>query len=82
MLHLDGRPLLEIPYRRRRETLDGLELSGPLWQTAPWYPGEGGPVREAARAQDLAGVVAKRLDSRYEPGAESDAWRLVPSRRR
>ncbi|MUN40271.1 DNA polymerase ligase N-terminal domain-containing protein [Actinomadura litoris] len=76
--HLDGRPLLDVPYGERRETLDGLELSGPLWRTAPWYPGDGDPVREAARAQDLPGVVAKRLDSPYRPGEESDAWRLIP----
>ena len=82
LLHLDGRPLLDVPYRERRERLDGLGLSGPRWQTAPWFPGEGDAVREAAAEQGLPGVVAKRLDSPYEPGAESDAWRFLPSRRR
>lgn len=61
--HLDGHPLLDVPYRERRERLDDLGLSGPRWQTAPWYPGDGGAVLEAARDQGLPGVVAKRLDS-------------------
>ncbi|WP_034521311.1 DNA polymerase ligase N-terminal domain-containing protein [Actinomadura rifamycini] len=77
--HLDGRPLLDVPYRERRERLDGLGLAGAGWQTAPWFPGDGGPVREAAAAQGLPGVLAKRLDSAYLPGEESDAWRFVPS---
>jgi DNA ligase D-like protein (predicted 3'-phosphoesterase) len=79
VLHLDGRPLLELPYRERRERLDGLGLSGPRWQTAPWFPGDGDAVLDAAREQGLPGVVAKRLDSPYEPGEESGAWRLIPS---
>ncbi|WP_242901775.1 DNA polymerase ligase N-terminal domain-containing protein [Actinomadura terrae] len=74
--HLDGRPLLDVPYAERRETLDGLELAGPLWRTAPWYPAEGDAVRDAAREQGLPGIVAKRLDSPYRPGEESDDWRL------
>ncbi|NEA23675.1 DNA polymerase ligase N-terminal domain-containing protein [Actinomadura bangladeshensis] len=78
LLHLDGHPLLDVPYRERRERLDGLGLSGPAWQTAPWFPGDGDAVRDAARDQRLPGVFAKRLDSPYEPGEESGAWRFVP----
>ncbi|MFE9100094.1 DNA polymerase ligase N-terminal domain-containing protein [Actinomadura geliboluensis] len=78
VLHLDGRPLLDVPYRERRERLDGLGLSGPTWQTAPWFPGDGDAVAAAARDQGLPGVLAKRLDSPYEPGEESDAWRFIP----
>lgn len=76
--HLDGRPLLGEPYRRRRELLDGLGLSGPHWRTAPAFPGEGAAVLRVARDRGLPGVVAKRRDSRYEPGAVSDAWLLIP----
>jgi bifunctional non-homologous end joining protein LigD len=35
---------------------------------------------DAARAQGLRGVVAKRLDSAYEPGTTSDAWLEVTIR--
>ena len=37
---------------------------------------------EASRAQGLEGVVAKRLDSRYEPGRRSGAWIKIKHRRR
>jgi bifunctional non-homologous end joining protein LigD len=33
----------------------------------------------AVRAQGLEGLVAKRLDSRYEPGKRSGAWQKMPS---
>jgi bifunctional non-homologous end joining protein LigD len=36
---------------------------------------------EASRQQGLEGVVAKRLDSRYEPGRRSGAWIKIKHRR-
>ncbi len=78
LLHLDGRPLLDSPYEERRTLLDTLGLAGARWLTAPWFPGDGAAVRQAARDQGLPGVLAKRLDSRYEPGERSKAWRLIP----
>lgn len=78
VLHLDGRPTLALPYRQRRELLDGLGLAGPSWQTPPSFADASGEdVLAAAGAQRLEGVVAKRLDSRYLPGARSDDWRKV-----
>jgi bifunctional non-homologous end joining protein LigD len=78
LLHLDGRPTLALPYRQRRELLDGLGLAGPSWQTPPSFSDVAGEdVLAAAGAQRLEGVVAKRLDSLYRPGARSDDWRKV-----
>ncbi len=77
VLHLDGRPLLDVRYDERRRVLDDLALSGPSWQTPPWFAGGGAAVFEAARQQGLEGVVAKRLDSRYSPGKRSDLWLKV-----
>ncbi len=75
VLYLDGRSLLDEPYARRRELLTGLGLAGPRWQTAPCFD-DGDAVREAARAQNLPGVLAKRLDAPYHP--KSADWRLIP----
>ncbi|GAA1976339.1 non-homologous end-joining DNA ligase [Catenulispora subtropica] len=78
LLHLDGRSTLELPYSARRELLEALELSGPNWQTPPSFPGT--PVADVlatARAAGLEGVVAKRLDSPYQPGTRSPAWRKI-----
>lgn len=81
LLHLDGHSLLDQPYEQRRRTLDELKLSGGRWLVTPWYPGEGTAVRQAAIDQGLPGVVAKRLDSPYEPGTRSAYWRVVFVRR-
>ena len=74
VLHLDGHPLIDLPYRERRQALEALGLAGPAWQTPAAHAGDGAALLEAARAQGLRGVVAKRLDSVYEPGTTSDAW--------
>ena len=43
-------------------------------QTPSYHRGEGGKLLEAAKGRKLAGLVAKRLDSPYEPGRRSDKW--------
>ncbi|MFI7443702.1 DNA polymerase ligase N-terminal domain-containing protein [Nonomuraea indica] len=78
LLYDDGRSLVAEPYTARRSALEALDLSAARWQTAPSWPGQAAPVRRAAREQGLPGVVAKRLDSPYEPGP-SRAWLLIPS---
>src|SRR5216683_5322344 len=63
LLHLDGRPLLDLPYTQRRALLENLELYGPSWQTPPSFVGEpGADVQAVSRQHGLEGVVAKRLD--------------------
>ena len=57
--------------------LEGLALAGPTWQTPPTTIGDGETVRSAAIELGMEGVVAKRLDSAYQPGRRSDAWRKV-----
>ena len=61
-------------HQARRTLLDELGFAGEAWQTPPSHPGVGSPLLEAARAQGLPGIVAKRLDRAYEPGVTSDAW--------
>src|SRR5205807_3304241 len=68
LLYLDGRLLLELPYSERRSLLEGLALSGPAWQTPAAQVGEGDALLAASASQGLEGLIAKRLDSPYEPG--------------
>jgi bifunctional non-homologous end joining protein LigD len=74
LLHLDGRSTLDLPYRDRRELLESLELAGRSWQTPPYFPGSGAAAMQVSRDQGLEGIVAKRLESRYEPGRRSGSW--------
>ncbi|MEV0158283.1 DNA polymerase ligase N-terminal domain-containing protein [Micromonospora sp. NPDC050686] len=77
LLWLEGAGSVDLPYAQRRELLDGLALAGPHWQTPPWFPGGGADALRAGREQGLPGVVAKRLDSVYEPGRRSRQWRSI-----
>ena len=74
LLWLDGRSTMELPYSERRARLRELDLNGASWQTPPNEEGDGAATREVSTRFGLEGVVAKRLDSRYEPGRRSRAW--------
>ncbi|MGH9184977.1 MAG: hypothetical protein ACRD0U_04025, partial [Acidimicrobiales bacterium] len=77
LLWLDGHPTGERPWEERRSLLEELLLSGPAWRTPSAHRGEGQLLLDAAGQQGLAGLVAKRTDSRYEPGRRSAAWRQI-----
>ncbi|WP_344313190.1 DNA polymerase ligase N-terminal domain-containing protein [Fodinicola feengrottensis] len=74
LLHLDGKSTLKLPYERRRELLEALPIGKAGWQLAPSFPAAAEPVLTAAREQRMPGVVAKRLDSPYNPGQRTRKW--------
>jgi bifunctional non-homologous end joining protein LigD len=82
LLFLDGRSLTELPYSERRARLEALELGGAAWRIPTAHVGEGAALLEATAAQGLEGIVAKRLDSAYEPGRRSGAWLKIKHTRR
>ncbi|HET9410986.1 MAG TPA: DNA polymerase ligase N-terminal domain-containing protein, partial [Candidatus Dormibacteraeota bacterium] len=67
LIWLDGRPLLKVAYAERRRQLGKLKLSGASWQTPPYETGGGQAMLEASAKAGLEGIMAKRLDSAYEP---------------
>jgi bifunctional non-homologous end joining protein LigD len=81
VLHLDGHDLTGLPLRDRRRLLDQLLEPGPGWRTSPIHD-DGPALLAAADERGLEGVVAKRLDSAYEPGKRTRLWRKVKVRRR
>jgi len=74
LLWLDGHSLIEQPYRERRRKLLELALRGERWQTPEHIVGSGRRTLAASADAGLEGIVAKRLDSPYEPGRRSGAW--------
>ena len=75
LLYGHGGSTLDLPYRRRRELLDELDLTGLPVESTPYFlDTDGQMVLHAAQGHGLAGVVAKRLDSRYLPGRRSRSW--------
>ncbi|HUH92525.1 MAG TPA: non-homologous end-joining DNA ligase [Casimicrobiaceae bacterium] len=76
LLHFGGIDLMRLPYADRRRYLSQCLLPSSLVQLV--YASEDGEaLREAAPAAGFEGVVAKRKDSRYEPGKRSGAWLKV-----
>src|SRR5436190_7428961 len=74
VLWLEGHSKMELPYTARREALEQLDLNGENWRTPSYHVGDGRAMLDASDKQGLEGVVAKRLDSVYEPGKRSGAW--------
>ncbi len=74
LLWLDGHSLMELPYEERRARLAELDLSGETWQTPEHLTGKGKDVLAATAEQGLEGIVAKRLDSSYQPGGRPASW--------
>src|SRR4051794_22292760 len=80
LLYLDGHSLMEEPYTERRRRLEELELDGDHWQTPAYLPGSGKALPQATAEKGLEGRVAKRLDSRYEPGKRGGAWLKIKNK--
>ena len=77
LLWLEGHSTMGLSYEERRTLLDEMEIKGAAWQAPAYHAGAGSALLDAVRAQGLGGVLAKRLDSLYEPGQQSEAWRSV-----
>jgi len=73
VLRLAGEDLTPLPYAERRSRLEELDLAGAHWMVPPSFT-DGRATESAARENKLEGVVAKRLDTPYLPGARSPDW--------
>jgi bifunctional non-homologous end joining protein LigD len=81
LLYLDGESLMRKPYTERRARLEELDLNGASWRTPAHHVGEGAALLQASASQGLEGIVAKRLDSPYEPGRRGGLWLKVKNTR-
>jgi bifunctional non-homologous end joining protein LigD len=73
LLELNGRSLVNAPLEERRRQLPAIVAGTPVFLSEP-LPGSPEDIARAVRELGLEGVVAKRADSRYEPGRRSGAW--------
>ena len=75
VLEVAGTMTFALPYVERRRLLDQLDIgSGAAWQVPAYTVGQGDVMLAATRDAGLEGLVAKRLDSIYEPGKRSRSW--------
>jgi bifunctional non-homologous end joining protein LigD len=73
LLHLGSTDYRAKPLRQRRSALARLTFAAPILLSVP-LPGTPEEIEQVVRAAGLEGVVAKRLDSIYEPGIRSRNW--------
>jgi bifunctional non-homologous end joining protein LigD len=76
---LKGRDVMDEPLTVRRELLVQAALKGisdPI-RLSPELNADLSDLIESVKAQGLEGLVAKRRDSRYEPGLRSGAWQKM-----
>jgi bifunctional non-homologous end joining protein LigD len=80
LLYVDGHLLLEESYDKRRARLESLHLTGQTFTTTDSFRDVSGQdILDAATANGLEGVVAKRLDAPYRPGRRTPDWVKVKS---
>jgi len=90
VLAYDDEPVIGWSYERRRALLDRLELNGGAWCATPVLNDSVIDVLGACGEHDVEGIVAKRVDSPYQPGTRSDdlpqaedgAWKSLHALRR
>jgi bifunctional non-homologous end joining protein LigD len=82
LLELEGEPLVDLPLAERRRRLAGL-LDGRnrIVRLSETFD-DGEALFEAADEQQLEGVMAKRVDSRYFEGRRTRDWVKVKTHRR
>ncbi|MDQ4104640.1 MAG: non-homologous end-joining DNA ligase [Actinomycetota bacterium] len=80
LLSLDGKSTVELPYARRRELLEDLEIAngsadspGSVVLSPYFLDTDGQAVLDTAAQHGLHGVIAKRADSTYRSG-RSRSW--------
>jgi DNA ligase D-like protein (predicted ligase) len=77
LLHLNGKDLKSRPLRERRALLKNVVgSSGVLLSQS--LPGTLSQIMQAVREHGLEGVIAKRLDSKYQAGQRSNFWLKLP----
>ena len=80
VLSVDGTDTIGLPYLDRRRLLDALVEPGDNWLIPAHRVGDGAALVAATAAQQLEGVIAKRIDSLYRPGTRSKEWIKIKNR--
>jgi bifunctional non-homologous end joining protein LigD len=74
VLEIEGEPVIDLPFVERRKRLEGLlDRRNKTVRLSETFE-DGKALLEAAKQQQLEGIIAKRLDSRYLPGRRTRDW--------
>jgi bifunctional non-homologous end joining protein LigD len=74
VLEIEGEPVIDLPLVERRKLLEGLlDRRNKTVRLSETFD-DGQALLQAAKQQQLEGIMAKRLDSRYLPGRRTRDW--------
>jgi bifunctional non-homologous end joining protein LigD len=87
LLRVGGHDITRRPLSERRRLLESLDIPGAtrlhrglaVWQVSEQHD-DGLALSRATKDAELEGVVSKRRESPYVPGARSESWVKVPNR--
>ncbi len=79
ILYLNGADLTGVPLTGRKRLLRQTLVPGERLRATEYVDEQGEAFMEAADGLGFEGIVAKRRDSRYEPGVRSRSWLKVKS---
>jgi len=77
LLFMGDRSTMKLPYGERREILANLDIERGCCRVPLGHVGQAQAMLETAADVGLEGLIAKRLDSIYEPGRRSPYWRKI-----
>ena len=80
VLSIDGTDTISLPYLDRRRLLADLVEAGDSWTVPAHHLSGGADLLAATAEQRLEGLIAKRVDSIYRPGARSKEWLKIKNR--
>ncbi len=77
LLYRDRYDLRAAPLEQRKELLNNSIIPSARVRIVDAFPEDGIALYEAVQRAGIEGIVAKRRDSRYDPGRRSDSWLKV-----
>lgn len=82
LLWLEGRDLTTVPLTRRRELLAGIVPDDGILRMSESFAVSATEFFEVARKMGLEGIIAKKADSAYHPGARTRDWLKIKANKR
>ena len=81
ILEKEGKPLIDLPLEERRKILKDTVQEEPHIVISDPVETRGEDYYRAVLARGLEGIIAKRKDSRYQPGLRSESWLKIKPRK-
>lgn len=82
LLHLDGHDTMALPFVNRRALLEQLSDDDPCWTVCEQHGDNVDGLLDAVIESGLEGIMAKNINSSYQPGRRSPDWIKIKPRLR